>query len=378
MTTPIPKLPRDFGFGEDHEVLRDSAQRFLAERCPMDEVRRLADDPLGYDPGLWKEIAGLGWTGLMVAEEHGGAGLGALHFALLLEEMGRVLLPSPFLAGALAGAALDAAGDARWLPGLASGDLLATLAFAEPDGSWEPGDVAATAEPGEGGFVLRGVKAYVPAAPSANLVVAPFREPNGAIALFAVELPAAGVVVEPETGVDPTRRSGRVVFEGARVGAESRLPGDGAAALAAAFRLGWTALAAEAVGAAEATLILTRDYAVDRAQFGRQIGSFQAVKHPIVNVMIAVESARTLAYGAAAAIDHAEDGSEVPARMAKAAAGDAFHFAANRAVQLHGGYGFTIDCDVHHFFKRALWVRATLGDAIHHRRHLAGALIDPS
>jgi alkylation response protein AidB-like acyl-CoA dehydrogenase len=272
MTIPIPKLPRDFGFGEDHEVLRDSAQRFLAERCPMDEVRRLADDPLGYDPGLWKEIAGLGWTGLMVAEEHGGAGLGALHLALLLEEMGRVLLPSPFLAGALAGAALSAAGDARWLPGLASGDLLATLAFAEPDGSWEPGDVAATAEPSEGGFVLRGAKAYVPAAPSANLVVAPFREPNGAIALFAVELPAAGAVVEPETGVDPTRRSGRVIFEGARVGAKSRLPGDGVAALAATFRLGWTALAAEAVGAAEATLILTRDYAVDRAQFGRQIG----------------------------------------------------------------------------------------------------------
>ena len=378
MTTAIPKLPRDFGFGEDHEVLRDSAQRFLAERCPLDEVRRLADDPLGYDPGLWKEIAGLGWTGLMVAEEHGGAGLGALHLALLLEEMGRVLLPSPFLAGALAGAALSAAGDARWLPGLASGDLLATLAFAEPEGSWEPGDVAATAEPGKNGFVLRGAKAYVPAAASANLVVTPFREPDGAMALFAVELPAAGVVVEPETGVDPTRRSGRVLFDDARVGAEARLPGDGAAALAAAFRLGWTALAAEAVGAAESTLILTRDYAVDRAQFGRQIGSFQAVKHPLVNVMIAVESARTLTYGAAAAINHAEESSEIPARMAKAAASDAFHFAANRAVQLHGGYGFTIDCDVHHFFKRALWVRATLGDAIHHRRHLADALIDPS
>jgi alkylation response protein AidB-like acyl-CoA dehydrogenase len=169
-----------------------------------------------------------------------------------------------------------------------------------------------------------------------------------------------------------------VIFEGARVGAKSRLPGDGVAALAATFRLGWTALAAEAVGAAEATLILTRDYAVDRAQFGRQIGSFQAVKHPIVNVMIAVESARTLAYGAAAAIDHAAGASEIPARMAKAAAGDAFHFAANRAVQLHGGYGFTLDCDVHHFFKRALWVRATLGDAIHHRRHLANELLGPS
>ncbi len=371
-------LPRDFGFDEEHELLRDSARSFLQERCPVSEVRRLLDDPVGHDAGLWKEMAALGWTGIAIAEAHGGAQLGALHLALLLEEMGRVVLPSPFLATTLAGVALGHAEGADWLPGVASGDVLATLAFAEPDGSWEPDPVAATAERGEGGFVLRGTKAFVPAAPSADLVIAPFRCADDEIALFAVALPQSGVEITPEVGIDPTRRSGRIVFDGTRVAASARLPGDGAEALCAAFRMGWAGLAAEAVGGAETTLGLTRDYAIERTQFGRQIGSFQAVKHPIVNVMIATEQARTLAYAAAAALDHAPAGSEVPCRMAKAAASDAYHFAGNRAVQFHGGYGFTWDCDAHLHVKRALWNRATLGDPTHHRRHLAHALLGES
>lgn len=377
MATRIPEIPRDFGFDEDHEVLRDSARSFLQERCPISEVRRLAEDPLGHDPGLWKEMAGLGWTGLAIPEEHGGAGLGALHLALLLEEMGRVVLPSPFVASTLAGAALAAGGGEAWLAGVAAGDLLATLAFCEPDGrwGWEPTDATASAEPADGGFVLNGTKAYVLAAPSAGLVVAPFRESGGSVALFAVELPTAGVEVIPETGVDPTRRTGRIRFDATRVQTSARLTGDARQALRSAYTLAWAALAAEAVGGAETTLGLTREYAIERTQFNRQIGSFQAVKHPIVNVMIAVESARTLAYAAASALDHTDD-AEVPARMAKAAAGDTYHFAANRAVQLHGGYGFTWDCDAHFHVKRALWTRATLGDAVHHRRHLASALLD--
>ncbi len=375
MAARIPEVPRDFGFDDDHEVLRDSARRFLEERCPIAEVRRLGEDPLGHDPGLWKEMAELGWTGLVIPEAHGGAELGALHLALLMEEMGRVVLPSPFVASTLAGVALAAAGGEAWLAGVAAGDLLATLAFAEPDGSWEPDHVAATAEMSDGGFILRGTKAYVLAAPSAGLVVAPFREADGGVALFAVELPTAGVETIPETGIDPTRRTGRIRFDGTRVQKNARLAGDAREALRSAYTLGWAALAAEAVGGTESTLGLTRDYAIERTQFNRQIGSFQAVKHPIVNVMIALESARTLAYAAAAAIEHTDD-AEVPARMAKAAASDAYHFAANRAVQLHGGYGFTWDCDAHLHVKRALWIRATLGDAVHHRRHLAGPLLD--
>jgi len=387
-----PDVPRDFGFGEDHALLRDSARRFLAERCPMPEVRRLVEDPVGHDPGLWKAMAELGWVGLMLPERFGGAGLGALHLALLMEEMGRRVLPSPFFGVLLAGLALARAGDAeqqsRWLPALASGERVGTLAFAEPDGSWQAGAGTATAEPAEGGgFVLRGTKAFVPAAPSAELVVTPLRVGGGAgagaeageTALFAVELPAAGVRVEAETTVDPTRRTGRVVFDGTRVEAAARLRGgDALAALRDTFAWGQMALAAEMVGAGEALLQMTRDYAVERVQFDRPIGSFQAVKHPLVDMMIGVENARTLALAAAAALDAPDTDlgpSEIAASMAKAAAGDALDYAARKAIQLHGGYGFTWDCDAHFYFKRSLWARATLGDALHHRRRLAGALL---
>lgn len=376
---PRFEIPADFGFGEDHELLRDQARRFLEERCPIAEVRRLAADPLGHDPGLWKEMVELGWVGLVLPEEYGGAGLGQLHLALLLEEMGRCLLPSPFLASTLAGIALQEAGDAaqraRWCSAIASGEVLATIALGEPRVSWEPDAVEARAEAADGGFVLRGRKTHVQNARSANLLLAPFREGGGEIALFALELPAEGVTVEDEVGVDPTRRTMRVEFADARVAAGARLEGDGLEALRTTFRRGYAALAAEMVGGAEATFEMTRRYAIERKQFGRSIGSFQGVKHPLVDAMTRIELARTLALAAAAAFDHATEAAEPLSRMAKAQASDAYAEAVRRGVQFHGGYGFTIDCDVHLYFKRALVSRGVLGDAAHHRRHLAGTLL---
>lgn len=375
-----PSIPRDFGFTEDHELLSRSARRFLDDRCTMDVVRRLAEDPAGHDPALWKEMAQLGWVGLVLSERHGGAGLGSLHLALLLEEMGRCLLPSPFLSTVMAGIAIERGGSveqrARWCPAIASGETIATLALTEPDGSWELDSTASIAEPVRNGYALHGSKAYVPAAGSASLVVAPFREPDGELALFAIDLPTRSAEVEEEIGVDPTRRCGRIAFNGVRVGPDARIAQEGAATLRAVLVRYWAALAAEMVGAADAVLIRTRDYAVERVQFGRPIGSFQAVKHPLVNMMIGVESARSLSLAAAAALDSVPGQAEVPARMAKAAASESFMSAAHKAVQLHGGYGFTWDADIHFFFKRALWSRGTLGDAVHHRRHLANALID--
>lgn len=377
----MTQIPIDFGFTEEHDLLRKEARRFLADRCPISEVRRLAEDPLGYDASVWKELGGLGWVGLSLPEAFGGAGLGSLPLALVLDEMGRSLLPSPYLASLLAAfAILEGASEAqkaRWLPGIASGERIATLALTEPTGGFEPGSVKATAEPSEGGFVLRGEKSHVLQAAGAHAVIAPFREPSGALALFAVELPARGATVTPEIGVDPTRRCARVAFDGVRVAAEARLEGAGEPALRRAHVRGFAALAAEMVGAADAALEMTRQYAIDRKQFGRQIGFFQAVKHPLVDVMIGVELSRNHVLGAAAALDHAPAGeAEVAARMAKALASDVFATAVRKGVQLHGGYGFTIDCDMHHFFKRALWSRATLGDGPHHRRILAEALLD--
>jgi alkylation response protein AidB-like acyl-CoA dehydrogenase len=369
------EIPIDFGFTQEHELLRDSARRFLEARCPVSEVRRLADDPLGHDPKLWRDMAELGWLGLVLPEAHGGAALGHLHLALLLEEMGRALLPSPFFGCLLAGIAIREGGSeaqrARWLPAIASGETLATLAICEPTASWEPDAVEARAEPADGGFVLRGRKTHVEGAASASLVVAPFRERDGAVALFAVELPAANARVEREIGVDATRRAARVDFEGVRVAASARLAGDGLGALRATLLRGWAALAAEMVGGADAVLEMTRRYAIVRKQFDRPIGSFQAVKYPLVDTLVGVELARTHALAAAAALDRAPETAAPLARMAKALASEVYPAAARRGVQLHGGFGFTLDCDVQLYFKRALASRGTLGDGVHHRRHLA-------
>lgn len=372
------EVPTDFGFTEEHALLRGEARRFLAERLPVTELRRQVDAGARLDRALWKEIAGLGWVGLVLPERFGGAGLGWLHLGILMEEMGRRLVPGPFLGSLLAGIALERGADdaqrERWLPAIAAGETIATLALVEPGGAFEADVIAATADPVEGGFVLRGRKTHVVGGADAGLVVAAFREPSGRASLFAVELPAAGVSIEEEVSIDPTRPTARVSFDGVRVGPDARLAGDGAVALDETLLRGCAALAAEQVGGAESVLQLTRQYAIDRKQFDRPIGFFQAVKHPIVDMMCGVELARSLACGAAAALDAGTPSAEVHARMAKALAGDVYAQAVRKGVQLHGGYGFTWDCDVHFYFRRALWSRPMLGDAIHHRRRLAGVL----
>jgi len=373
-----PQIPVDFGFSDEHDLLRQSARRLLQERCTLQDVRRVAESESGVDPSLWKEIVGLGWTGLVVPEAHGGAGLDHLTLALLLEETGRALLPSPLLATIFAGFALEAAGDetqqARWLPAIASGDVLGALALCETEGAWLPDELRASAEPTENGFVLRGVKPLVMAGAQAGLVIAPFREPGGRLALFAVETPSTGLSIDAESPLDPTRRTARLRFDGVRVGRDARLAGDGASALERTYLRATAALAAEMVGGAETVLGLVREYAIARKQFDRQIGAFQAVKYPIVDLMTGVELSRTHALGAAVALDHAPENAAVAVRMAKALVSDTYAFGVRKGVQLHGGYGFTWDCDVHWFFKRALWSRAFLGDAVHHRKALANDL----
>ena len=380
MAIPRTEVPSDFGCTDDHALLRQEARRFLNERLPMAELRKLADAGVGFDRALWKELAQLGWVGLVLPEADGGAGLGWLHVEIVMEEMGRRLVPGPFLASLLAGVAIaEGGGDAqrkRLLPAIASGDLVATIALCEGGGVFEADGVSATAEPADGGFLLRGQKTHVICGTDAGLVVAPFREPSGRVALFAVEVPVKGVSVEGEVCIDPTRPTARVGFDGVRVAAQARLDGDGADAWHAMLVRGFAALAAEQVGGAESVLLATRDYAIARKQFDHQIGFFQAVKHPIVDMMCGIELARSLATGAAAALDANSAGAETLARMAKSMVSDVYCNAVRKGVQLHGGYGFTWDCDVHFFFRRALWSRAMLGDGIHHRRWLAERLFE--
>ena len=374
----LPSIPLDFGFTEDHGLARQAARRFLTERSSLDAIRKLVDDETGYDESVWKDLAELGWIGLVAPEDRGGAELDHLHLGLLFEEMGRALLAAPFFGSVLSIATIEGAGSdsqkTRWTPAIASGEIVAALALSEPKPSWDPLAVETTAKPRGDGFVIDGVKTHVLFGHRAGALVVPCQEPNGGVGLYVVELPTQGARVTADVALDTTRRTARVELDGVSVGKDARLEGDAAAALTRAHVLGYAMLACEMSGAIESILQKTREYAIERKQFGRAIGSFQAVKHPIVDMMVGEELVRSLALGAAVALDRAPDEAEVPARMAKALASDTFAFAVRKGVQLHGGYGFTFDCDVHFFFKRAMWSRATLGDGPHHRRMLAAHL----
>lgn len=349
MTPPYApaRLPRRFGATEDHALLARNARTFLAQKCTRATVRRIAESETGHDDALWKGVSDLGWPGLALPEAHGGSGLGHLHLALLFEETGRALLPAPLFATTVAGLAIDAAGDdaqrARWLPGIASGATIATFAFDS----------------------LR----HVPHGSLATQLVAVL---DGA--LYVIDL--ATTRRTEEITLDPTRRRTTVELERTTLPAGTRLVASSREVIRALVLRATAILAAEMIGGGEMLLAITRDYACEREQFSRKIGSFQAVSHPLANTMMALENARSLVYAAAAALDAegATPEAEVRVRMAKAAASDAYADAARRAIQLHGGFGFTWDCDVHFWMKRALVSRAMFGDARHHREHLASLM----
>jgi alkylation response protein AidB-like acyl-CoA dehydrogenase len=361
-------------YDDEHALLREQARRWFAERSPITAVRRLTEDARGDDPQLWKELAQLGWLGLVIPEAHGGAGLGLTHLAVLLEEAGRQLLPSPLLPVTLAALAMVRGGSPaqqqRILPRMAAGELVVTLAHVEPDGGWQADATRASREAGR----LSGEKHHVWAAPTADIFIVPFREGSDT-RLALVDAVAEGVAITPEIGVDRTRRSGRVVLQNVVVADDAVLPVFAEQVFADLLPRACTALAAEMAGGADALLAMTAAYAATRMQFGKPIGSFQAIKHPLVNVLIAVEQARSLVYAAATALDEGRGDAELLARMAKAQLNETYMFAATRGVQSHGGFGFTIDCDVHFYFKRAHASRPAFGDAAHHRRWIADQLI---
>jgi alkylation response protein AidB-like acyl-CoA dehydrogenase len=364
-----------FKMSEEHALLRNQARRWLAQRSSRDAVRRLGEDARGDDPQAWQELAGLGWIGLVIPEAYGGAGLGLSHLAVLLEESGRRLLASPLLPQTLAALVIaDGGSDAQkrdWLPRLATGEVVATLAHVEPAGGWTFDETSVV----RANRRLNGIKHHVWAAATASLLLVPFQE-RDATRVALVDATSRGVEVELELGLDRTRRSGRVRLRDVEVSDDRVLDGAGASIFERLLPAACVALAAEMIGGADALLEMTAEYARTRMQFGKPIGSFQAVKHPLVNLLIGVEHGRSLVYAAAAALDAGQADGEILARMAKAHASDLYVQAGSRGVQFHGGFGFTIDCDVHFYLRRALASRPAFGDATQHRRwigaHLAG------
>ena len=369
----------NFGFTEEQELLRNEVRKFLGENCPLEEVRRISESSEGFDRELWNQIAELGWLGLTIPEEHGGADLGWVDLVVILEEAGRTLFPLPLLSTTLAAAAIRLCGSAeqqaRWLPSIADGSAIGTLAFLEEDDIQGPEGIRLRATAGD--EVEAGEKLFVCDAGIADLFVVALRSGDGPtdLCLAVLERGAAGLGVENLPGVDLTKRLGRVRFEGVHLAEDAILArgGDACAAITRLQDLGAAAVAAEMVGAAEAALQLTVSYARDRIQFGQPIGTFQGVKHPLAEMYVDIESMKSLVYYAAWCLGEDHEDAALAASRAKAYASEAFARIGLDAIQLHGGIGYTWEYDAQLFLKRSKWARPIFGDADYHYERVASS-----
>ena len=372
----------DFGLSEEQQQLQQTARDFLERECPPALVREAAKDEDGFARELHAKMAELGWTGLLIPPGHGGLGLGMLDMALLLEEMGRAAVPGPYLfSSVLAALALREGGSRaqkeRWLPRLAGGQSVGTFAWLEAGDRLDPEGVTASARKSRVGFRLSGTKVFVPFAQAADFIIAPFRTASGkgenGVSLFIVERDAPGVRTRPLGVFDVTRRSCEVRFDGVAVGREALLGGEGKGwkVMVRLLDAGCVALAADSLGGSEKALELAVEYSKVRVQFGRPIGSFQALKHMAAEMVSEIEPARSLVWYAAHAFDARPKEAARAASLAKARLSDVYSRTTNRAVQMHGGIGFTWEHDLHFWFKRAKWNEYAFGDATFHRERLA-------
>lgn len=367
------------GFSEDQSSLLDVASSFCASRSPMTKVRRLIEDETGHDPDVWREIVELGWLGIAIPEEYGGAGLGLAEVVPVVEQMGRYMLAGPFLSTTLAAQAILAGGtdDQKrvLLPRLAEG-AITTLALCEANDDWDLGAIAATATRTPAGTLrLAGAKRLVCDADAATHIIASVLV-EGRPALVAFERAAlAPGALRREVIIDETKRSYALTLDGLEVSSDSLM--DPARAANALHHIHLTAnllAAAEMCGGTQSVIDYTVDYLKTRVQFGKLIGSYQALKHPIVDAYVGYEQARSHLYSAAHCFNEQGVG-EIATRMAKAQADTAMSFAADRAIQFHGGFGFTYDCDAQLYRRRAIWHASQYGDAAYHKAKLADLLL---
>lgn len=363
---------------EEQEELQATVRRFLADRSPLSRVREVMETPEGRDVALWERMAGdLGLQGLTVPEAYGGAGLGQVELSIVMEELGAALTPSPYLASAvLAATALLATDDVEarrdLLPGIAGGTTVATVAVAEDGRGWDTGETAARAKLEDGRWVLDGAKTLVPDGALADLVLVAART-GDELGLFAVEGGAPGLTRANLAGLDPTRRLARLELAGTP--ARRLVSEDAAGALRHTLDLAAVALAAEQLGGLQRCLDLSVAYAKARYQFGRAIGSFQAVKHLLADALARVDLARASVLVAALTLDDPGCGDPAEAvASAKVLADDAATANGRTGVQVHGGMGFTWEVLAHLYLKRAWLHETAYGTADEHALSLAEAL----
>lgn len=368
----------DFGLTEEQRILQTVAREWLANRCPKSLVREMEKDPKGYVPELWREMADNGWLGLAIPEEYGGAGMTFLDLAVLLEEMGRACLPGPYFSTViLAGAAILEAGSdaqkAELLPRIASGDLIATLALAGPGGGWNVQSVALTATPTDSGFAISGTTLFVPDANVADVIVAAAKTGNG-ITLFLVNSNSPGLTVSPLQTIAGDKQC-EVVFDNVAVPGERLLGelGQGGEILKKVLEKATIAKCAESVGGAQQALEMSVNYAKERVQFGKPIGTMQVLQHYCANMATDVDGSRFVTYQAAWRLSTGLAASTEVA-IAKAWTSEAYRRIAAQAHQLHAAIGFTEEYDLQLYSRRAKTAEVLLGDADYHREAVAKEL----
>jgi alkylation response protein AidB-like acyl-CoA dehydrogenase len=370
---------KNFGFGEDEAMLRDAAAKFFADHASADKIHRQVahdyhihrDIECIWDQDLWRQICELGWTAACVPEAAGGIGMPLVAAVALAEEAGKAAFPSPLIATFNSTFVLNACGTeaANTALGAIAEGKAASLAITNARGSWEPSDTDVTVEDGK----LSGSAWFVQDARKADFFVVSARGSDG-VGLYTVPADAAGLTITADGIIDLTRDQAHLAFDGVAA-TEVAAPGSGEQALQQALPAILCITAADMAGAGEWLLQTTTEYATTRVQFDRPLGFFQAVKHPLVNVMLEIDAAKSLTYNAACAFEEEPEKAEQYARMAKSAASDMAVFSASRAVQFHGGIGFTWECYVHLFFKRQMHNQVLYGDAKYQRAKLADMLM---
>lgn len=367
----------DFGLSEEQEQLKSGARDFLSNECSSAVVRKVMAEESGLAPDLYKKIAELGWTGLIIPEEFGGLGLGMLDLAILLEECGYAAMPGPFpFSAGIAASALRLGGSReqcqRWLPELASGRLNGTVAVVEESDSFDPADITLSAARDNEGFVLNGVKMFVPYAHAADFIVVAARSTPGPEGLdfFIVEGGAKGLSSRILNNVDQTRRVCEVKFDAVKIPENARLE-KSAGLLERLLDAGAVIIAADCLGGSERALEMAVEYSKAREQFGRPIGSFQALQHLAAELVADLEPARSLLWYAAYAQDAGLEDLSRAASMAKARLSAVYSRTADQSVLMHGGIGFTWEHDIHLWFKRARFNDPFFGDPVFHRDRVA-------
>ena len=376
----------DIGFTEEQELLRASARRFLENECPSAFVRQRMAEPEAMTEVFWQKLAEQGWFGILYPEEAGGSGLGLVDIAVLMEEMGRAVMPGPFFSTVLLGGAaiLEAGSQGQqqeWLPRIAAGAAKVSLAWTEPNARWDATGIMATGREMAAGFALSGIKLFVPDAHLSDALVVAVRTRDGStmedgVSLFLVPKDTPGLAVTLLPTIDETRKLCEVRLDNVALTLAALL-GDkhgGWPALARVLDRATVALCAEMCGGAQRVLDMTTAYAKIRSAFGKPIGSYQAVKHRAADMLVDVENAKSLTYYAAWAIDEGLAEAPLAVSMAKAYSSDAYRKVAGAGIQLHGGIGFTWEHDLQLYFKRAKASEVAFGDATWHRERVARML----